>query len=374
MHELESVLAGLRRFPDTEAPNLFAVDPTDRLLLDSVPSALQVGAGMQIAVVGDRYGALTLGAAVQFGATDIRVHQDSSTSEAALARNAAALGLSEVYGNFSLGEDLLQTADVVLMQLPRSVAELTEVIEVIAAYAPKDVLVLAGGRDKHMFPAMNNILRKNFEDFSAGRGRQKSRVLSAAAPIRPASRTYPVTQTLEDIGLTVVAHGAVFAGSTLDIGTRFLLEHERKMKRDAQVVVDLGCGTGIVACMLAHEREGVRVLATDRSTAAVDSARATAEANGLAVEVLRDDAMATLEDDSVDLIVCNPPFHEGAAVHTGGAEKLFAAAGRVLRPGGELWTVYNWHLNYRAALAKAVGPTEVKGKNKKFTVTRSTVA
>lgn len=374
MHELESVLAGLRRFPDTEAPNLFAVDPTDRLLLDSVPAALQVSPGVQIAVVGDRYGALTLGAAVQFGATGIRVHQDSSTSEAALARNAAAVGLSEVYGNFSLGEDLLQTADVVLMQLPRSIAELTEVIEVIAAYAPNDVLVLAGGRDKHMFPSMNDILRKNFETFSAGRGRQKSRVLSAATPIRPASRTYPVTRTLEDIGLTVVAHGAVFAGSTLDIGTRFLLEHERKMKRDAQVVVDLGCGTGIVACMIAREREGVRVLATDRSAAAVDSARATADANGLAVEVLRDDAMATLEDDSVDLIVCNPPFHEGAAVHTGGAERLFAAAGRVLRPGGELWTVYNWHLNYRAALAQAVGPTEVKGKNKKFTVTRSTVA
>ena len=69
--------------------------------------------------------------------------------------------------------------------------------------------------------------------------------------------------------------------------------------------------------------------------------------------------------------MCNPPFHVGAAVHTGAALAMFRAAGRVLRPGGEMWTVFNSHLRYRAALRAAVGDTEQVGRNSKFTVTRS---
>ena len=74
---------------------------------------------------------------------------------------------------------------------------------------------------------------------------------------------------------------------------------------------------------------------------------------------------------SVDLVVCNPPFHLGGAVHTGAAQLLFRGAGRALRSGGELWTVHNSHLDYRRPLRGAVGPTTVVARNAKFTVTRS---
>jgi 16S rRNA (guanine1207-N2)-methyltransferase len=77
-------------------------------------------------------------------------------------------------------------------------------------------------------------------------------------------------------------------------------------------------------------------------------------------------------DGSVDLVVCNPPFHVGAAVVTTAADRLFAAAGRVLRPGGELWTVYNSALRYKPTLTRLVGPTSVASQTPKFTVTVST--
>jgi 16S rRNA (guanine1207-N2)-methyltransferase len=88
--------------------------------------------------------------------------------------------------------------------------------------------------------------------------------------------------------------------------------------------------------------------------------------------VLRDDAAAGLPDGSVDLVVCNPPFHVGAAVVTTAADRLFAAAARVLRPGGELWTVYNSALRYKPTLAGLIGPTTVAHRTPKFTVTVST--
>ena len=89
------------------------------------------------------------------------------------------------------------------------------------------------------------------------------------------------------------------------------------------------------------------------------------------VTVLRDDALSTVPDASADLVVCNPPFHSGTALHTDAAHRMFAAAARVLRPGGELWTVYNSHLLYKRDLGRVVGPTTMAGQNPKFTVTRS---
>ena len=81
----------LRRTPDIEAPNLFAADASDRLLLDLATPAIAEASPGSVVVVGDRYGALTLGAAA-LGVRQIRVQQYSYTSELALATNWERLG------------------------------------------------------------------------------------------------------------------------------------------------------------------------------------------------------------------------------------------------------------------------------------------
>jgi 16S rRNA (guanine1207-N2)-methyltransferase len=121
-------------------------------------------------------------------------------------------------------------------------------------------------------------------------------------------------------------------------------------------------------------RPELRVLASDSSAAAVASARATVAANGLTerITVQRDHALSAVPSASADLIVCNPPFHLGTTVHERAAEVLFQAAGRVLRRGGgQLWTVANGHLDYRAVLRRRVGPTTVVQRDPRFTVTVS---
>ena len=372
--------AGLRRWPDVEGENLFASDAADRLIADvarDAVTALGDGAG-GLVVVGDTYGALTLAAAAG-GARGIRVHQDPLTGEQALAANAAALGLSDAYTQHPLDAGLVRGARVVLLRLPRSLDALDEIATLVAEHAHPEVVVFAGGMLKHMSMAMNDVLGAAFDSVTASLARQKARVLTAERPhpVAPvaasAGQRWPERAYDAELGLWVCAHGAAFAGTAVDIGTRFLLSVVDDVVPDARTAVDLGCGTGVLATTLALRRPHLRVIATDQSAAAVASATATVAANGVSdrVAVVRDDGLAGQRDGSADLIVLNPPFHIGSAVHTGVAHRMFADAARVLAPGGELWTVWNSHLGYRVALERTVGPTRQIARNAKFTVTAS---
>jgi len=389
----------LRRFPDLEADNLVAVDATDRLVLAEAAAAIEATATLQagqpsqvgrVVVVGDRYGAMTLGAIALHGARKIRVHQDPITGEQALAHNAdraeldaSHAGLTDEFRQVPLSEELFTGASVIIGQLPKSLDALREITQLAAAHAAADVTMFLGGRVKHMTPAMKDVLRESFTDVRGSLAHQKSRVLTASGPraevnslqeVGAGPTAYPLRAHHLDLDLWVCAHGAAFAGTKIDIGTRFLLEFLDRMHPAAGTAVDLGCGTGVIAAALARACPQLSVLATDESAAAVSSALATVAANGLAerVQVLRDDAMSTLADASVDLILCNPPFHQGTSVSSGASLKLFRAAGRVLKPGGRLWTVFNSPLPYHGQLTRTVGPTLVVGRNPKFTVAMST--
>lgn len=372
----------LRRHPDVEADNLFAVDASDRLLLDEAATSIGALDDGQMVVIGDHYGALTLSAIALHGATGVRVHQDAMGGELALLANSQRAGVTG-FRHFELGPDLLADAKLVLMQLPRSLGALDEIAGAVARYAASEVVIVGAGRLKHMSLSMNEVLGRHFADVRASLGRQKSRVISASQPVTIVTDAgvdaaaaldvpaWPEREFLAELELWVCAHGGAFAGTKLDIGTRFLLGFLGRMAPDAQRAIDLGCGTGILATALARSRPHLSVLASDESYAAVASARATAAANDVDVEVVRDFGLSSQPNESADLILLNPPFHTGSTVHSGVALALFTEAARVLRPGGELWTVSNSHLQYRPALTRVVGETHQAGRNEKFTVTVS---
>ncbi|MFI8631531.1 class I SAM-dependent methyltransferase [Microbacterium sp. NPDC077663] len=365
--------ARLSRRPDVEAPGLVAADAADRLILDESAGARAAAAPGEVAVIGDAYGALALAAAWE-GGTGIRVHQDALLGERALARNAAALDLTDRVASLPLGREVVAKARVVLLRLPRSLDALEDVAALIAAHAQPDVVVFAGGRLKHMGLGMNEVLAQYFGQLDVTLARQKSRVLIAR---RPHDGHDPVPAQGDADGLALRAFGGAFAGARLDIGTRLLLAHlpgDPAGGTADDPLIDFACGTGAVAARLALSSPARRVYASDQSAAAVASARATAEANGVAdrVEVTRDDLLGARADASASFIALNPPFHSGAAVTDRLAPRMFADAARVLRPGGELWCVWNSGLRYRGALERIVGPTRQVARDAKFTVTMST--
>ncbi|PKI91272.1 SAM-dependent methyltransferase [Actinomycetales bacterium SN12] len=331
----------------------------------------------------------------------IRVYQDLITGRRALGANARALDLP-LPAAHELDSSLLSGSRLVLLQLPKGLAELEEIADAVARWAAPDVMFIAGGRVKHMTLTQNETLSRFFGHVQPQRAERKSRLIvaSGAVPV-PDQPPFPVSRQHD--GFTLCAYGGAFAGAKLDIGTRVLIDVMPALTppsplrgsapfqpNDAPIggtpaqfsgvvtppplrVVDLGCGTGALAVAFAQQHPDARITATDRSASAARSAQASVVANGLAgrITVTLDDAGSELPDGSADLILLNPPFHLGTSVHEGAGHRLIQAAARLLRPGGEVWTVFNSHLDHRGVLSRDVGPTEQVARTPKFTVTRS---
>ncbi len=242
----------LRRWPDVESAELVAADAADRLLLDESAAARAAAPDGTVVIIGDAYGALTLGAA-DAGSRGIRVHQDLLAGQRALEANADRFGLASSYRSLDLLPQLVAGARLVLLRLPRALDALDDIAGLIAASADPRVEVFAGGRLKHMTVAMNDVLRRSFARLDVTHARQKSRVLIAREPLEggiPSPRTS--RQVVPGLAepLTVCAVGGVFAGASVDIGTRFLLEQlaasdAGKRWRRHRLRVRHGCGRDV---------------------------------------------------------------------------------------------------------------------------------
>ena len=256
----------------------------------------------------------------------------------------------------------LAGARVVLIQLPRSLDALDEIAGLIAAHADPAVVVLAGGRVKHMTPAMNDVLgrylgigrgapraaevpRPRRDRAARGCRASASRWPAERAPHRPRADGLRARRRRSRARASTSGHGSCSSSSTGCCPTR----RARWTWAAAR------------ACSPSRSPGHVprsRVTATDESSAAVTSARATAAANGVAdrVTVIRDAprrACRTRRRTSWCSTRRSTSARRSTRVSRCG---LFADAARVLRPGGELWVVWNSHLHYRAALERARRP------------------
>ncbi len=172
----------------------------------------------------------------------------------------------------------------------------------------------------------------------------------------------PETEVLVDIALEGVDR-AVAAG------------------RGAQVL-ELGCGTGCIACSIASERGGARVVATDLSPQAVALAGRNRDALGVGrnVDVIECDLASGVDESLMgrfDVLVSNPPYIPSAVVPTlpeevvgfepglaldGGDDgldvfrRILELAPRALRPGGLLCVeLFETNVDAAAELCRVQG-------------------
>jgi 16S rRNA (guanine1207-N2)-methyltransferase len=263
-------------------------------------------------------------------------------------------------------------ADLVWVKYPGSLAGLDEAAEYTANQGADDVRLVVIARNAELTHSMNDVLARHFTRFWASRGVGKSRALIAEGPIRPNRLRWPRARHVAELDLDVWAHGVTFAGGRLDPGTRALVARLDEVPRGD--VLDFGSGSGILATLLARRdnQPPERVTAIDVRATSVDSTRRTAASAGAPVTAIWADGIGDVARESLDAIVTNPPFHQGTAKDSSDTLAMFAQAPRVLRPGGQLWVVYNSHLPWKARLSELVGSTRLINQDPRYTVVCAT--
>jgi 23S rRNA (guanine1835-N2)-methyltransferase len=184
------------------------------------------------------------------------------------------------------------------------------------------------------------------------------------------SNPYPVTYPLESSDWRITNHANVFSRDSLDIGTRFFLQHLPLMRQAADII-DLGCGNGVVGLQAAAQHPQATMHFVDESFMPVASAqenfvRAFGATRAAVFHV--GDGLQGFPQASADLVLCNPPFHQQQAVGDQIAQRFFKQAHKVLKPGGEFWVVGNRHLGYHVTLKRLFGNAELVASNAKFVI------
>lgn len=162
----------------------------------------------------------------------------------------------------------------------------------------------------------------------------------------------------------------VFSRDGLDVGSSLLLSTLEKNLKGK--VLDIGCGAGVMASVMSRMSPKVKLTLSDVSAAAVASSRATLAANNIEGEVLVSNVYSDITS-RFDLIISNPPFHDGLATSLTAAEMLIRGAVKHLPIGGRLRIVANAFLPYPDMLDASFGSHEVLAQNGRFKVYQATV-
>ena len=371
----------LRRYPQRKKESLRAWDAADEYVLNHLAENNLLQPGSTLLIVNDGFGGLSL----PLNNFQPVVMTDSYLSMQAISSNLESNGIDEdavVVINSLQAPDsvLIKKADIVLIKLPKSLAMLEDQLHRVRPALDSSTIIIAAGMTKNIHMSTMALFEKIIGATKTSLARKKSRLIFCYfdKDLEPAENPYPQSYesgySLGDDELEIINHAAVFSREKLDIGTRLFLENipvDEKYK----TIVDLGCGNGVLGLIAAIKNPAADLIFTDESYMAVESSIS----NFLSVfnetreaEFLQTDCLQGVADNSVSLILCNPPFHQNNAINDDIAWQMFTESKAALAAKGELWVIGNRHLGYHAKLKHLFGHCDVMASNKKFTLLKAT--
>lgn len=360
----------LIRQPEQQNEPLQAFDAADEYLLSHVHEQ-GIDATSRVLVLNDGFGALACSLAMHGQVTS---SGDSHLGHLALQKNLARNGVAVEAVRFVTSSETPQGPfDWVLIRVPKTLALLEEQLIRLHDQLAPNARVVAGAMIKHLPRAAGDLLEQYIGPVQASLAVKKARLLVATPETKAAPHSpYPTRYHLDKPALELINHANVFCRDGLDIGTRAFLPHlPRHLGRVR--VADLGCGNGVLGIAYALGSPQAELTLVDESYMAVQSAQENwrAALGERPVTIRAGDGLAEQPADSLDLVLCNPPFHQQQVVGDFLAWRMFQQARAALVTGGELWIVGNRHLGYHAKLARLFRGVEQVAANPKFVVLKA---
>lgn len=360
----------LQRQPPRRDDPLQAFDAADEYLLAHLHEQ-GLAASSRILLLNDAFGALACSLASH---ARVVSSGDSHLGHLALLDNLERNGLAPDAVAFVPASEVAQGPfDRVLIRVPKTLALLEEQLIRLHGQLAPGAQVIAAAMVKHLPRAAGDLLERYIGPVQASLAVKKARLLIATPEARPAPRSpYPTRYRLDNPPVELLNHANVFCREGLDIGTRAFLPHLPTGLGRARVA-DLGCGNGVLAIAYALANPEAQLTLVDESYMAVQSAEENwrAALGGRPVEIRAADGLAGQPAESLEVVLCNPPFHQQQVVGDFLAWRMFQQARAALVTGGELWLVGNRHLGYHAKLKRLFRGVEQVAATPKFVVLRA---
>lgn len=360
----------LIRQPEQANEPLQAFDAADEYLLSHLAQQ-DLPADCRVLVLNDSFGAL---AASLAGQVQVTSSSDSFLAiqglEKNLVRNGRAFDAVPWVPASSVSAGPF---DRVLIRVPKTLALLEEQLIRLQGQLAPGAQVIAGAMIKHLPRAAGDLLDRYIGPVQASLALKKARLLIATPEAKPpAISPYPTRYRLDQPPIELLNHANVFCREGLDIGTRAFLPHLPGNLGSARVA-DLGCGNGVLAIASALHNPEAHYTLVDESFMAVQSARENWQAalGEREVVVRAGDGLAGQEPQSLDVVLCNPPFHQQQVVGDFLAWRMFQQAREALVVGGALYIVGNRHLGYHSKLARLFRGVEQVAATPKFVILKA---
>ena len=367
----------LARYPLRKNERLRAWDAADEYLLDYFSQQFQDKEILNILIVNDVFAALT----TALSQHKITFWTDSWISKKSLSQNIEINNLSPGHIQFKRSiDEPAGKYDIALIKIPKTLALLEDQLARLKPYLAPVTKVVAAGMVKSIHNSTLKLFDKYIGPTKTSLAKKKARLIFSEVDdlIASARSPYPQSYILENTQYTIVNHANVFSRESLDIGTRFFLQHLPESSK-YETIIDLACGNGVVGLIAAEKNPSAELIFMDESFMAVESAKENFQKNFNSqgvndtkkAQFIVNDCLSGIEENSVDLILNNPPFHQNNAIGDDIAWKMFRQSKEVLKEKGELWVVGNQHLGYHIKLKKLFTDCEVIASNKKFVILKA---
>jgi 16S rRNA (guanine1207-N2)-methyltransferase len=362
----------LQRLPIRKKETLFPWDAADELLLNYVEEQHVLEKDARLVIVNDQFGALAV-ALAEYHPT---VMSDSLLAFKAIAQNLENNTVDpKSLTLLPSTEELQVSIDVLLIKVPRTLAALEDQLRRLRPQCHDKTRIIAAGMTKNIHNSTLSLFETIIGTTETSLAKKKARLIFSQwdASLEVSPTPYPTSYPLENTEYKIINHAGVFSAQSLDIGTRFFLQHI-PASTTAQRIVDLGCGNGVVGLDAALKNPQAEIIFTDESYQAVASAEVTFRAafgDSRQASFIVTDCLQGLDAESVDLILVNPPFHQHNALTTHTASQMFREAKQVLKQGGEIRVIGNRHLNYHLSLKRLYGNYINIASNKKFAILKA---
>lgn len=368
--ELETGMLTLVRYPQTSDNSaLQAWEAADEFLLNEI-AAMEIAPG-PVLIFNDAFGALACGLHAQ---SPVCI-SDGYLSQLATRHNLAlnAIEADRVTLQDSLAP-LPAAPSLVVIKVPKTLAMLEHQLRVLREVVTPQTRIIAGAKARDIHTSTLQLFEAILGPTRTSLAWKKARLIHCeVASLQVGKYSPTVAWELDGYDYRIHNHANVFSRASLDIGTRFFMQH---LPHDlGGKVVDLGCGNGIVGLIALEQNPEALVSFIDESYMAVASSRMNVETNRpqdmARASFVVNNALTGVGAGSLQAVLCNPPFHQQQTITDHLAWNMFSDARRCLDHGGELRIVGNRHLNYFPKLKHLFGNCEQLAGNNKFVVLRA---